>query len=90
MVPKSDHLANPRFDKKPSAQAGAHGTCGHGQVQRCARRAGGVPRERGQLLRKYYPGLFAPLRAQRDVELQRGEPPVIQQPCAARAGADGR
>ena len=21
MVPKSDHLANPRFDKKPSAQA---------------------------------------------------------------------
>ena len=22
MVPKSDHLANPRFDKKPSAQAG--------------------------------------------------------------------
>ena len=23
MVPKSDHLANPRFDKKPSAQAGS-------------------------------------------------------------------
>ena len=23
MVPKSDHLANPRFDKKPSAQVGA-------------------------------------------------------------------
>ena len=23
MVPKSDHLANTRFDKKPSAQAGA-------------------------------------------------------------------
>ena len=22
MVPKSDHLANPRFDKKPSAQGG--------------------------------------------------------------------
>ena len=23
MVPKSDHLANPRFDKKPSAQVAA-------------------------------------------------------------------
>ena len=25
MVPKSDHLANPRFDKKPSAHLEAHG-----------------------------------------------------------------
>ena len=32
MVPKSDHLANTRFDKKPSAQAGVAGAVG-GDVQ---------------------------------------------------------
>ena len=31
MVPKSDHLANPRFDKKPSAQVNL---AGHDGVQR--------------------------------------------------------
>ena len=39
MVPKSDHLANPRFDKKPSAQVRRHG----GQVP-------ALQHEQGQLL----------------------------------------